>query len=177
MDWLFDHNNAENLLTMISRVKGKDALTKPPIKYFVNMMWSRFQPRIVSYVFFPYLIYLGLIMISSGSVVNTFMTTRNQIDYMEEFAHLQLAKDPNYSFLKNEEYLRLVKSHNANRNFFIGESIVLLILIVYFGIIQLRQYKEAGWLYFTVASNLLDMTSLCLNFSFVSMFFICVLYD
>lgn len=73
MDWVFSHNNAEVLIQMISNIKGKEALTKPPIRHFVGMMWSRLQPRIVSYVFFPYQIYLVLIMILSGSVVNTFM--------------------------------------------------------------------------------------------------------
>jgi hypothetical protein len=82
MDWLFDHNNAEVFIHMISQVQNKDALTKPPIKYFVQMMWSRFQPRIVSYVFVPYLIYLALIMTISGNVVNHFMMSRTQILFM-----------------------------------------------------------------------------------------------
>jgi hypothetical protein len=76
MDWVFSHNNAEVLIQMISNIEGKEALTKPPIRLFVRMMWSRLQPRIVSYVFFPYLIYLGLIMILSGSTVNYFLITR-----------------------------------------------------------------------------------------------------
>ena len=88
MDWVFSHNNAEVLIQMISNIEGKEALTKPPIRHFVRMMWSRLQPRIVSYVFFPYLIYLVMIMILSGSVVNTFMITREEIVYMEQFALL-----------------------------------------------------------------------------------------
>ena len=90
MDWLFDHNNAEVLIEMISQVQGKEALTKPPVRYFVSMMWSRFQPRIISYVFVPYLIYLGMICYLSGSVVNTFMTTREEILFMEQYVHLKM---------------------------------------------------------------------------------------
>ena len=89
MDWLFDHNNAEVFISMISAIQGKDALTKPPIRHFVRMMWSRFQPRIVSYVFVPYMIYLALICVLSGSVVNTFMKTREEILFMSDYSEIQ----------------------------------------------------------------------------------------
>jgi len=177
MDWLFEHNNAEIFIEMISNIKGKDALTKPPIRHFVSMMWSRYQPRIVSYVFFPYLIYLALICVLSGSVVDTFMKTREQLLFMKEFDNLKLAKDPHYDYKTDLHYKALVKIHQDNRAFFLVESIFLLVLIVYFGIMELKQYREAGVAYFFDAWNLIDATSLCLNFSFGSMFFICVLYD
>jgi hypothetical protein len=76
MDWVFSHNNAEMLIKILSQIQGTDALKTPPIRHFVRMMWSRLQPRIVSYVFVPYLLYLSLIFILSGTTVNTFMTSR-----------------------------------------------------------------------------------------------------
>ena len=42
MDWLFEKNNAEDLIEIISKCQSTDALTKKPIKLFVNMMWTRF---------------------------------------------------------------------------------------------------------------------------------------
>jgi len=105
------------------------------------------------------------------------MKTREQLLFMKEFDNLKLAKDPHYDYKTDLHYKALVKVHQDNRAFFLVESIFLLVLIVYFGIMELKQYREAGVAYFFDAWNLIDATSLCLNFSFGSMFFICVLYD
>ena len=138
MDWLFDHNNAETLIEMISDVQGKEALTTPPVRHFVSMMWSRFQPRIVAYVFVPYLVYLFLIFTLSGSVVNTFMKTREEILFMEEFVHLKLDTAPGYKLDHDDYYQTIKKIHRSNRAYTVTTSTILVLLVVYFATIELR---------------------------------------
>jgi len=76
-----------------------------------------------------------------------------------------------------EEHMNLLKIHQANKIYATAFTSATLLLIVFFGIIELRQLKESSWRYFIDPWNVIDMTSLCLNFSFISMFFICVVYD
>lgn len=51
---------------------------------------------------------------------------------------------------------------------------IALILISYFGFIELRQLRQSGPAYFWDAWNFIDVSSWALNFSFMSMFFLCV---
>jgi hypothetical protein len=141
------------------------------------MMWSRFQPRIVSYVFVPYLIYMALIIVLSGFTVNDYMMSREAILFSEKLVHFKNTKDPNYTLEDDSEYKLLVKYHQEIRSGTLSSSVVLLLFIVYFSTIELRQYRAAGLSYFFDGWNMIDLTSLCLNFSFGSMFFVCVLYD
>ena len=105
------------------------------------------------------------------------MKTREEIVYMEQFAELDVAKTEHYELAADPVYQHIIKLHQENREYTMSSSIIVLLLIVYFGTIELRQCRDAGLSYFTDMWNLIDMTSLCLNFSFVSMFFVCVLYD
>ena len=118
-----------------------------------------------------------MIMILSGSVVNTFMITREEIVYMEQFALLHQATKEHYDLQTDPIYLNITKVHQDNRKYTLSSSIVVLLLIIYFGTIELRQCRDAGFSYFVDTWNLIDMTSLCLNFTFVTMFFVCVVYD
>jgi len=88
-----------------------------------------------------------------------------------------VAKDSFYDLKTDPHYTKIVEVHQSNRHFTINISVIVLLLIVYFGTIELRQCREAGFGYFIDMWNLIDMTSLSLNFSFVSMFFVCVVYD
>lgn len=51
---------------------------------------------------------------------------------------------------------------------------IALCLISYFGFIELRQLRQSGFSYFYDTWNFIDMSSWALNFSFMSMFFLCV---
>lgn len=49
--------------------------------------------------------------------------------------------------------------------------------MIYFGKIELTQLYETGWNYFFDFWNMIDITSLILNYTFMSMFFTCIVYN
>ena len=86
MDWLFQHDNAKTFISILSNCQSQDALTKQPIKMFITMMWKRFNPRIITWVFVPYICYLGLMCGLSGVVINKFLTTKEKLMFIKNYA-------------------------------------------------------------------------------------------
>jgi hypothetical protein len=66
-DWIFENGNAKKLLRVLANDANNSALTTKTIKIFIDLMWSKYKMAIVKWIFIPYTIYHGsLIMLSSG---------------------------------------------------------------------------------------------------------------
>lgn len=61
MDWLFENDNANTVLTILASEEGNPkVLTQEAIQIFIDMAWEVYQPAIIKRVFLPYMLYLGL---------------------------------------------------------------------------------------------------------------------
>lgn len=76
--------------------------------------------------------------------------------------------------MKHGHYAVLAKAHEDHRTHTLVFVGIALCLISYFGFIELRQLRQSGFSYFYDTWNFIDMSSWALNFSFMSMFFLCV---
>ena len=77
-DWIFDENNAKVLLGLLATEANNNALTKKSIKIFIDLMWSKFQPAIILYVFVPYSIMLVNLCILASGGTGTFINLVKQ---------------------------------------------------------------------------------------------------
>ena len=92
MDWLFEKNsdNAETLITILADESTSDAIyVKEPIRLFIALMWVKFKPRIIVFVFLPYILYLSLLCILTGSLLNSFLINLVEMRFMKEVCRLQ----------------------------------------------------------------------------------------
>jgi hypothetical protein len=58
MDWLFINQNAKLLIKLLAESSNPKVLTKAQIRIFIDLMWSFYNPKIINYIFIPYLGYL-----------------------------------------------------------------------------------------------------------------------
>ena len=72
MDWIFFEDNAEILLEILSESTNEKVLTKKSIRIFINFMWNYYQSAIIKKIFFPYVLYLLLLLILSGITVRQY---------------------------------------------------------------------------------------------------------
>ena len=62
-NWIFEGNNAADLIRLLAGLKSNTVFTKKSIKMFIDFMWNEyFWIAIVKKVFIPYVIYLILII-------------------------------------------------------------------------------------------------------------------
>lgn len=87
MDWLFEKNknNAEHLITILANENiSKEIYVKEPIRLFIELMWVKFKPRIIVFVFVPYVIYLSLLYTLTGHLLNSFLINLAEMRFMKE---------------------------------------------------------------------------------------------
>ena len=87
MDWLFEKNknNAEHLITILANEStSKEIYVKEPIRLFIELMWVKFKPRIIVYVFVPYVVYLWLLYTLTGHLLNSFLINLAEMRFMKE---------------------------------------------------------------------------------------------
>lgn len=193
MDWIFQDDNARTFIQMLANGSNPIALKMKPVKMFIELMWSEFQPAIIRYVFAPYCIYLAFIYQLTGSMLGKFLNSSVQrTEYFK--AHQLPHKDyQNYFDLNQTEQMKLNHEHGLSTGHGKLELLLLdhyylkmqafiltgasLMLMIFFGWIELRQLFESGYQYFFDVWNIIDMISLMLNYVFMSMFFICIYYN
>lgn len=87
MDWLFEKNknNAEHLITILANEStSKEIYVKEPIRLFIELMWVKFKPRIIVFVFVPYVVYLSLLYTLTGHLLNSFLINLAEMRFMKE---------------------------------------------------------------------------------------------
>jgi hypothetical protein len=87
MDWLFEKNknNAEHLITILANEStSKEIYVKEPIRLFIELMWVKFKPRIIVFVFVPYVVYLSLLYTLTGHLLNSFLINLAEMRFMRE---------------------------------------------------------------------------------------------
>ena len=75
MDWLFKDNNARLLLSMLANDANPLILKMKPVKMFIEILWTEYQPLIIRMVFAPYILYLLCIYQLTGSMLGRFLTS------------------------------------------------------------------------------------------------------
>lgn len=58
MDWIFREGNAKKLLGFLTKQTNSNIYTTNSIRVFIDLLWKKFQPKIIMEVFVPYLLYM-----------------------------------------------------------------------------------------------------------------------
>jgi hypothetical protein len=58
---------------LLATEANNEVLTKKSIKTFVDLLWKHYQPKIIKFIFFPYLIYLWSVSCLSGHLVGPYL--------------------------------------------------------------------------------------------------------
>lgn len=79
-DWIFECENAKTLLAILANDASDLALTRRSIRIFIQLMWSKYQSKIIYYIFYPYCLYLFIICFLSGHLVGRFLDSLSAKD-------------------------------------------------------------------------------------------------
>ena len=148
-DWIFENSNAKILLAVLANDASDTAITRRSIRLFIRLMWSYYKNKIIYFVFLPYCVYLFIIQYLSGHVIGRFLYALSPYD-------------PNPADLGWNKLSAWILTP-------IGATLLCI-----FGSLEVRQLFQGGFEYFQDPWNCIDMASLYLNASFLSMFIICI---
>ena len=148
-DWIFEHDNAKILLAVLANDASDLALTRRSIRIFIQLMWSKYQSKIIYYIFFPYCLYLFIICFLSGHLIGSFLDSLTRYD-----------SDPS-----ERELIKLEA--------FILTPLCFTLLLL-FGSLEIRQVFQNGLEYFVDPWNCIDMVSLYQNVIVLIMFSCCL---
>lgn len=112
MDWLFekDKNNAEHLITILANEStSKEIFVKEPIRLFIELMWVKFKPRIILFVFLPYVVYLSLLYVLTGHLLNSFLINLAEMRFMKEVCEYE---NQIYQTVQSIDHYKMPKTLN-----------------------------------------------------------------
>ena len=57
-NWIFENNNAMSLIKMLSDNGTGDLFVTKSFSILIDFLWAQYQPRIIKFIFAPYMIYI-----------------------------------------------------------------------------------------------------------------------
>jgi hypothetical protein len=148
LDWIFKEGNAKIFLKLLSEQDNNKLFVTKGIRVFIDIIWSKYQPKIVKQVFFPYILYTTLFIILCSKL------TQNALD---EIVADRVDGNIDESTAKYLTEIFLV----------VSISIVCGFIWFSFFFVEYLQVREDYKAYFADYWNLFDFMSLVLNAFYV----------
>ena len=60
------------MLELLAESSNPSVLVKAQIRIFVDLMWSKYKPNIIVYIFVPYIGYLGILLYMSAYIIGPY---------------------------------------------------------------------------------------------------------